>query len=172
METLFMLTFWGECTDHRWFFLTNCAEFWCVLWTNSRLFVTSWRSCDVTVLSWNSWYNIHLIYSARSIVFRDKRFVNNTWWRHQMETCSALQAFCEGNSPVTGEFPSQRPVARNFNVFFDLHLNKRLSKQSRGWWFETPSRTLWHHRNEALASSCPCAVCYGWLSTSAFGILV
>ena len=35
-----------------------------------------------------------------------------------------------GNSPVTGEFPSQRPVTRSFDVFFDLRLNKRLSKQS------------------------------------------
>ena len=41
-----------------------------------------------------------------------------------------------------GEFPSQRPVTRSFDVFFDLHLNKRLSKQSRGWRFETPSRPL------------------------------
>ena len=46
-----------------------------------------------------------------------------------------------------GEFPSQRPVTRNFDVFFDLRLNKRLSKQSWGWWFETPSRPLWRHRN-------------------------
>ena len=45
-----------------------------------------------------------------------------------------------GNSPVTGEFPSQRPVTRSFDVFFDLTLNKQLSKQSWGWWFETPSR--------------------------------
>ena len=27
-----------------------------------------------------------------------------------------------GNSPVTGEFPAQRPVTRSFDVFFDLHL--------------------------------------------------
>ena len=33
-----------------------------------------------------------------------------------------------GNSPVTGEFPAQRPVTRSFDVFFDLRLNKRLSK--------------------------------------------
>ena len=50
--------------------------------------------------------------------------------------------------PVTGEFPSQRPVTRCFDVFFDLRLNKRLSKQSWGWWFETPSRSLWRHCNE------------------------
>ena len=38
----------------------------------------------------------------------------NLWWRHQMETFSAVLAFCVGNSPVTGEFPSERPVTRNF----------------------------------------------------------
>ena len=65
------------------------------------------------------------------------------WWRHQMEAFSALLAFCAGNSPVTGEFPSQRPVTRNFDVFFDL----RLSKQSWGWWLETPSRSLGRHCN-------------------------
>ena len=47
-----------------------------------------------------------------------------------METFSALLVICAGNSPVTGEFPAQRPVARNFDVFFDLRLNKRLSKES------------------------------------------
>ena len=67
--------------------------------------------------------------------------------RHQMETFSALLAICAGNSPVTGEFPAQRPVARSFDVFFDLRLNKRLSKQLWGWWFETPLRPLWRHCN-------------------------
>ena len=51
-----------------------------------------------------------------------------------METFSALLAICAGNSPVSGEFPAQRPVTRSFEVFFDLHLVKRLSKHSRGWW--------------------------------------
>ena len=64
-----------------------------------------------------------------------------------METFSALLANCARNSPVTGEFPAQRPVTQSFDVFFDLHLNKRLSKQQRGWWFETPSRSLWRHCN-------------------------
>ena len=71
-----------------------------------------------------------------------------TRWRHQMKTSSALLALCAGNSPVTGEFSSQRPVTRGFDAFFDLRLNKRLSKQSRGWWFETPSRLLLRHCNE------------------------
>ena len=71
-----------------------------------------------------------------------------TWWRHQMETFSALLALCVGNSPVPGEFPTHRPVTRSFDVFFDLCLNKQLSKQWWGWWFETPSRPLWRHCNE------------------------
>ena len=63
------------------------------------------------------------------------------------ETFSALLAICEGNPPVTGGFPSQRPVTRNIDVFFDLRLTKRLSKQSRRRWFETPLRSLWRHFN-------------------------
>ena len=74
-----------------------------------------------------------------------------SWWRHQMETFSALLAICAGNSPVTGEFSAQGPVTRNFDVFFHLCLNKRLSKQSRGWWFETPSRSWWRHCNVLMA---------------------
>ena len=44
-----------------------------------------------------------------------------------METFSALLAICAGNSPVSGEFPAQRPVTRSFDIFFDLHPDKRLS---------------------------------------------
>ena len=73
---------------------------------------------------------------------RDKR-----WWRHQMKTFPALLAICAGNPLVIGEFPTQRPVTRSFDVFFDLRLNKRLSKKSWGWWFETPSSLLWRHCN-------------------------
>ena len=46
--------------------------------------------------------------------------VMTSWWRHQMETLSALLALYARNSPVTGEFPSQRPVTRSFDIFFDL----------------------------------------------------
>ena len=42
-----------------------------------------------------------------------------------METFSALLAIGQGNSPITGEFPAQRPVTRSFDVFFDLRLNNR-----------------------------------------------
>ena len=64
-----------------------------------------------------------------------------------MDTISGLLALCAGNSLVTGEFPSQRPVTQSFDVFFDLRVNKQLSKQSRCQWFETPSWSLWCHCN-------------------------
>ena len=79
-----------------------------------------------------------------------------------METFPALLLLCVGNSPVTGEFPiqrgsgvvlwsarEQRPVTRSFDFFY-LHLNKRLSKQSWGWWSETPLRSLRRHCNVYL----------------------
>ena len=70
-----------------------------------------------------------------------------------METFSALLVICTGNSPVPGEFPSQRPVTLSFDVFFDLRLNKRLSKQPGGRWFKTLSRPLWRHRNDRINHS-------------------
>ena len=76
----------------------------------------------------------------------------NTLWRHQMESFSALLALCAGNSPVSGEFPAQGPVTRSFDVFFDLHLIKWLSKHSRGWWFETLSHPLWRRRNGPVSA--------------------
>ena len=55
---------------------------------------------------------------------------------------------------LCGEFTGPRWIPHtkasdaDFDVYFDLRLNKRLSKQSWGWWFETPSRPLWRHRND------------------------
>ena len=72
-------------------------------------------------------------------------------WKHFPRYHAAL---CAGNSPVTGEFSAQRPVTQSFDVFFDLRLNKRLSKQSWGWWTETPSRSLWRHSNENTGETC------------------
>ena len=47
-----------------------------------------------------------------------------------MDKFSALQALFAWNSPVTGEFPSERPVTQGFDVSLDLRLNKILDKQS------------------------------------------
>ena len=73
--------------------------------------------------------------------------VRQTWWRHQMETFSALLAIVRFTGPRW--IPrTQKPSTRSFDVFFDLRLNKRLGKQSWGWWFETVPRPLWRHGNE------------------------
>ena len=60
-------------------------------------------------------------------------------------------AICAGNSPA------QRPVTRSCDVCFDLSLNKHLSKQSWGWWFETQSHPLWRLCNEEILPQCQLA---------------
>ena len=101
--------------------------------------MSAWRSL-LELLSW-----CPIIKLCHWNSFED---IQMTWWRHQMETFSALLVIYAGNSPVPGEFPTHRPVTRSFDVFFDLRLDKRLSKQSWGWWFETLSCPLWRHCNE------------------------
>ena len=115
----------------------------------------------VTCHSWLMWLFIHISLTACSKtiplpIYRnmtyviskgrrnchvciDRTWCESTWWRHKMETFSTLLAICPGNSSLTSEFPAQTQVTRNFNVFFDLRLNKQLSKHLWGWWFETPS---------------------------------
>ena len=61
-------------------------------------------------------------------------------WKHFPRCWSLVRGFPRW-------FPRQRPVTRIFDVFFDLLLHKRLGKQSWHWWFETPSRPLWHQYN-------------------------
>ena len=98
------------------------------------------------------WINTHWEEELLEIVY------NRSWWRYQMDIFSALLALCDGNPPVSGGFPSQRLVTWSFHVFFDLCLNKRLSKQSTRRWFKTPSHTLWRHCNEfrCFATYCHC----------------
>ena len=69
-----------------------------------------------------------------------------------------------GNPPVTGGFPSQRPVTQSFDVFFELCVNKRWNKQSRCRWFETPSHSLWRHCNVTVKSQYA-AVFFFWVAT-------
>ena len=68
-------------------------------------------------------------------------------YHEEMETFSALLSLCVRNSAVTGEFPSQWPVTRSFDVCFDLRLNNRLRKQSKHRRFDTSSCSSWRHRN-------------------------
>ena len=78
----------------------------------------------------------------------------HTRWPHQMEIFSTLLALWAGNSPATGEFPAQRSVTWSFDVFFDLHLNKRWVNNReagdlrlRGAYYDvTSEQHVWYHR--------------------------
>ena len=123
-----------------------------------------WHRCNVTYICFKfNHMSCHLSTLCDSVFAKSPKWQTNcqdkritvllnpigmcsSWWRHQMETFSALLTLCAGNSPIAGEFPSRRPVTRSFDYFY-LGLNKRLSKHSRRWWFETPSRSLWHRCN-------------------------
>ena len=76
-----------------------------------------------------------------------------SWRNFVMMTSSNGNIFCV-TGPLCGEFTGHRGIsltkASDAELFFDLCLNKRLSKQSWGWWFETPSRSLWRHCNALL----------------------
>ena len=73
--------------------------------------------------------------------------LNNPLWHDDVIKWKHFpRCFC--HLPVTGKFPSKRPVMQGFDAFFDLHMNKWLSKQPWGWWFETPSCPLWRHCND------------------------
>ena len=140
-----------------WIHVINLSTFLlnlpCFLWQQWPLYVI-----------WNHyiWYKItaifhHRVRKLKNLLLETQCWCGSPWWRHQMETFSALLALCAGNSPVTGEFPSQRPVTRSFDVFFDLRPNKRLGKRSWGWWFERRSRSLWRHCNaKALRNPLAC----------------
>ena len=69
-----------------------------------------------------------------------------------------------GEFTSPGEFPTQRPVTQSFDVSFDLRLNKPLSKQSWGWWFETLSRSLWRHCNVSDWKLLPADLFTAWIN--------
>ena len=74
-------------------------------------------------------------------------------WRHKMETFSASLALWEGNSPVTGGFPSERPVTLSFGVFFE---------QTIDWWLETHRS---HHDVTVMCLWFGMYICYSIIIT-------
>ena len=92
--------------------------------------LVSWSS----FLVWNPW----------------AMFMNHEWimMTSSNGTFSALLVFFAGHTPATSEFPSQRPVTRNFDIFFDLRPNKRLRKEPWRQWFGAPSCSLWRYCNK------------------------
>ena len=130
------------------------------------------------------WLFYWRIYASRGLI--ELRFTSNSTrcknssqlederWIHIMMASSdgkifrVTGLFCE---EFTGHrwIPRKRPVRRNFDIFFDLRLNNRLSKQWRGWGFETPSCPLWRHRivinGQVIRKALPYPdgiMCYEW----------
>ena len=115
------------------------------LWIESMGFKESRKLPLLGSRALRNWIGCRTIHHGASFQWEDESAGNRetvTWWRHQMETYSALLAIRAGNS-----FPAQSPVTWSFDVVFDLRLNTRLSKQPWGWWFETPPWSLWRQCN-------------------------
>ena len=143
---------WKQSTGHRWIPLTTAsdAELWCFLWSApeqaaEQTIETPVILDAIALIITSLWCTSFVLAGPgiTSFAMNNSHGIHFQWWRHQMETFSALLALCEGNRPVTGRFPSRRPATRKLDVFCDLRLNKRLSKQLRLRWFETPSRPLY-----------------------------
>ena len=133
---------WEEYTGDRWIpQRASNAENVSIWWRHhvSQLFTTLNKHTFCWLLFGGVLHSYPL-----SVVSNCLSFVMMT---SSMETFSPLLALCVGNSPATGEIPSQRSVTRSVDAFFDLRLNKQLNKQSWGCWFGTPSRSLWRHCN-------------------------
>ena len=78
---------------------------------------------------WYAWHSIYMMTSSNGSIFR------------------VTGHLCGEFTGARG-IPSKGLVTRSFDVFFDMRLNQRLSKQWWGWWFETLPRPLWRHCNK------------------------
>ena len=107
------------------------------------------------IIKWSEIWNRHANYIMTEQPSSTRQFHPSL---HEVDLNHSMMTSSNGNifrvtGPLCGEFtgpggfPTQRPVTQSFDVWFDLRLNKRLSKQPWGWWFEPPSWSLWHHRN-------------------------
>ena len=126
---------WRRCNDNR-----------CLMWVN----LLSYHTTVCIPMVGSGWYaEPTTVKSPMGSLHNGLVMWNSdyTWWRLQMEAFFALLVLCVGTPHATCGIPSQRPVTRSFDVFFDLRVNKRLSKQSRRRWFETPPSSLWRHCN-------------------------
>ena len=122
------------CTVYMHFIWPHYAEYTC---KHHRIFTRFYALSYCSNIIMYSSVMFSLIYfrvaslalgQSRDCPNASKLSMKDTWWRHQMETFFASMSICAGNSSVTSEFPAQRPVTRSFDAFFDMRLNKRLSK--------------------------------------------
>ena len=158
--TGFMMTSWHRNTFCiAWPLWREFADVFCVFnmnklldkQSNCRWIVTTWGLCDVIAMGFASFSVACRLYPTEYsfvvlfvviLLDQDDSYVIVI---HALQGCTMMKSSNGNIFRVTGEFPSQRSVTRSFDVFFDLCLNKPLSKQWWGWWFETQSRPLWRH---------------------------
>ena len=119
----------------QWFWVHLKSKIMIMVYEHDFFFFLSQIDSNGECTWWHSEHQLQYILHWHDDVIK---------WKH---FCRVTGHLGVGNSPVTGEFPAQRPVTWSFGVFFYLPLNKCLSKQPRRWWFEMPSRTLWRHCN-------------------------
>ena len=121
----------------------------------SQLF--RWDSYLPEWLNTNIWkiYFFPLFYCMPSPVSVSIQSGAKSFYGKIMMVSSNGNIFCI-NGPsllVISGFLSQRPVTQSFDVFFDLRLNKWLSKQSRCQWFEMPLHSLQCHCSRCIKNS-------------------
>ena len=102
---------------------------------------------------YNSTWNQYCIMNVAFCIHDWNTETNTTWWRHEGKH-SRYWPFVRGIHRCPGS-PRTKASDAKLIFFFDLWLNKRLSKQSLCWWFETPSHLLWRHRNKNCATLTP-----------------
>ena len=147
--------------------ITIGLNHWSLLITYSNYFLKRKAFCVLALISLK--FVFIKVYVSIQIAFKFVFFKPSSFV--QVMACrwtgdKFMMTSSNGNSfrvagHLCGEFiglrwiPAQRPVTRSFDVFFDLRLKERFSKQSWGWWFETSSRPLWRHRNVTGNSNHP-----------------
>ena len=138
--------------------MRHSASFYELSNSNATVTQCSWMYILTEDKCLNAKYaNIHIKYYCKMAKYR--WFMFSQWPVQHMMTSSngnifRVTGYLCGEFTGPGEFPAQRPVTRSFDVFFDLRLNKRFSKQSWGWWFDTLSHPLWRHCNHHCRDGC------------------
>ena len=162
---LYVVTWWRNTASVFWytspvFWFRLWLEFWSQLAYSILTSLIRRHGTNYFIFGGNSLYINHNLFEKRCVLCSLVRLLlparTNVNKKGGLDRYVYMMTSSNGSifrvtGPFCGEFTGHRsaqsPVTRSFDVFFDLRLNKRLSKQSWGWWFETPSHPLWRHCN-------------------------
>ena len=113
----------------------------CAPWVSCTLLWTYMFAVISRINKWFVLYVTDLLYRSVLLlcnILTASHNSKNILLSHQMETFSALLGLCAGNSPITGVFPSQRPVTQSLDFFIWAWKN--------GWVNIRNAGDLRHHR--------------------------